>query len=94
MGKTYTPLPGLSNLNDEKSVLTPFLLRERTVHNLDVDLLSCNDIIELLHIYLPRADTTPQEVVRNIERRHRKRRAAIESARRRELVCRFINRLV
>lgn len=60
-----------------------FLLRERTVHNLEIDLLSCNDIVDLLNIYLPRADTTPEAVVRSIERRHRKRRAAIESARRR-----------
>jgi SRSO17 transposase len=61
-----------------------FMLRERMVHNLDIELLSCNDIVELLHIYLPRADLTPAAVVRNIERRHRKRWAAIESARRRE----------
>lgn len=61
-----------------------FMLKERMVHNLEVELLSCNDIVELLNIYLPRADLTPAAVVRNIERRHRKRWSAIENARRRE----------
>lgn len=61
-----------------------FLLEERAVHNRKIDLLSCNDIVELLDVYLPRTAATPEEVVRNIERRHKKRRDAIEAARRRE----------
>lgn len=54
-----------------------FMLRERVVHNKEIEMLSCNDLIELLTVYLPRKDARPEEVVSNIERRHRKRRAAI-----------------
>lgn len=57
-----------------------FQLRERRVHLLDVELLSTQDVVELLNVYLPRKDTTVEAVIRNIERRHRKRRQAIESA--------------
>ena len=54
-----------------------FMLRERVVHNREIEMLSCNDLIELLTVYLPRKDVRPEEVIRNIERRHRKRLAAI-----------------
>jgi SRSO17 transposase len=60
-----------------------FMLRERVVHNSDIKLLSCNDIVELLTVYLPRNDADPDAVILNIERRHRKRQAAINSAQRR-----------
>jgi len=61
-----------------------FMIRERKIHMREIELLSCQDLIELLTVYLPRADTDPESVRRNIERRHWKRQASIESARRRE----------
>lgn len=60
-----------------------FLLRERKLHEQEVELLSCQDIVELLDVYLPRTDRTKREVIENMRQRHRKRRAAIESAQRR-----------
>ena len=60
-----------------------FLLRERKLHCKTLELLSCQDIVELLNHYLPRADATEAAVLRNLERRHRKRRLAIDAARRR-----------
>jgi SRSO17 transposase len=60
-----------------------FMLQERRVHMLDVELLSCNDIVELLNVFLPRRDMTVEQVLANIERRHIKRKLAQESARRR-----------
>jgi len=60
-----------------------FVLKERLLHRREIELLSFQDIVELLNFYLPRADRTEEAVLRNIARRHRKRRASIESARRR-----------
>ena len=60
-----------------------FMLRERLLYKTTVDLLSCQDIVELLNIYIPRKDTTIEAVIQNMNERHRKRRAAIESAKRR-----------
>ena len=60
-----------------------FILREREVHQREIELLSSTDVIEMLSVYLPRKEVTPQEVMANIERRHQKRKAAIESAKRR-----------
>lgn len=59
-----------------------FLLRERRVHLVDVEMLSCQDIVELLNVFLPRHDLTLNAVIKNIERRHRKRRDASDSAKR------------
>jgi len=56
-----------------------FMLRERKIHCTQIDLLSCQDIVELLNVYLPRADATEEEVLRSIKRRHERRRQAIES---------------
>ena len=60
-----------------------FLLKERKIHAKTLDLLSCQDIVALLDIYLPRVDRTKQAVIDSMNRRHAKRRAAIESASRR-----------
>lgn len=57
-----------------------FMLRQRIEHAATVELLSCQDIVELLNVYLPRADRSKEAVLRNIQRRHAKRRAAISSA--------------
>jgi len=60
-----------------------FLLKERRVHMLEVELLSCNDVVELLNVFMPRRDTNAEQVLENIMRRHAKRRQARESARKR-----------
>lgn len=62
-----------------------FLLKERRNHADTLDLLSCQDIVALLDVYLPRVDRTKQAVINSMNRRHAKRRAAIESARRKAL---------
>lgn len=62
----------------------PFMIRERVLHLRQIELLSFPDLVELLTVYLPRPDVDPDVVRRNIERRHRKRQASIESARRRQ----------
>ena len=59
-----------------------FVLRERKLHERDMELLSYQDIIELLNVYLPRTDRTKEAVVENMRQRHAQRRAAIELARR------------
>jgi hypothetical protein len=43
-------------------------------------LLSCSDIRILLEHFLPRRDVTTEEVMQQMEVRHRKRQAAIDSA--------------
>lgn len=58
-----------------------FLLRERRVHLVKIELLSCQDIIELLNVLLPRRDASPEAIISQIEIRHRKRRDSILSAR-------------
>lgn len=59
-----------------------FLLTERKLQAQEHDLLSCQDIVYLLNHFLPRADATTENVLENIERRHRKRRDAIDAAKR------------
>ena len=59
-----------------------FIMKERKINQKEVEFLSYTDIIEMLGVYLPRGDVRPEEVYRNIERRHKKRRAGIESAQR------------
>jgi SRSO17 transposase len=56
-----------------------FMLSERIRHEDTYPLLSCSDIEELLSRFLPRRDVTKQEVIRQLEYRHRKRLAAIQS---------------
>lgn len=60
-----------------------FLLKERRLHACTLDLLSCEDSVALLDVYLPRIDRTKQAVINSMNQRHAKRRAAIQSARRR-----------
>ncbi|MGA8242025.1 MAG: hypothetical protein WB818_15740, partial [Desulfobacterales bacterium] len=56
-----------------------FMLNERVRHKNSYPLLSCSDIEELLSGFLPRRDVTREEVIRQLEYRHRKRLAAIQS---------------
>ena len=55
-----------------------FMLKERIEHEEDCPLLSCADIETLLAHFLPRRDTGVDEVIRQMEERHRKRRASID----------------
>jgi SRSO17 transposase len=57
-----------------------FVLRERLHHNSVDEMLSYQDIVELLDYYLPRADRSKEEMLENITRRHLKRLRSIESA--------------
>lgn len=61
-----------------------FLLKERLLHQQDVALLSCQDIVELLNHYLPRTDLTEKAVLANLKRRHRTRQRDIDSAYRKQ----------
>lgn len=56
-----------------------FMLDERIRHEDTWPLLSCSDIEELLAHFLPRRDVTEEEIIRQLEHRHRKRRSAIEA---------------
>lgn len=60
-----------------------FMLTERRRHANTCPLLTCADIEELLSHFLPRRDTTEEEVLRQLEVRHRLRQAAINSHARR-----------
>ena len=57
-----------------------FLLRERIDQQEEHPLLSCADIETLLAHFLPRRDVSAEEVIRQLEVRHQKRQASIDSA--------------
>lgn len=57
-----------------------FMLKERMLNEEKYPLLSCADIMVLLAHFLPRQDTTPEEVIRQMEIRHQKRQASIDLA--------------
>jgi len=57
-----------------------FMLKERIEHQNEHPLLSCADIETLLAHFLPRRDVGAEEVIRQMEVRHRKRQASIDFA--------------
>ena len=57
-----------------------FMLKERVEHQQDYPLLSCADIETLLAHFLPRRDVGVEEVIRQMQVRHQKRQASIDSA--------------
>jgi hypothetical protein len=61
-----------------------FMLEQRLQHQPDIPLLSCPDVATLLKSVLPRKDITEEEVLRQLEVRHRKRQASIDSAYRKQ----------
>ncbi len=63
-----------------------FMLKERLLNEEDVPLLSCADIETLLTHFLPRRNTTNEEVIAQMEKRHRKRQSAIESQKRKQFL--------
>lgn len=56
-----------------------FMLSERIYHKVSCPFLSCADIEELLAHFLPRRDVTEEEVISQLEQRHRQRQKAIDS---------------
>lgn len=57
-----------------------FLLREK-IHNAEAyPLLSMQDVVTMLAFYLPKRDVTEDEMLRQLEIRHRKRRLDIDQA--------------
>lgn len=61
-----------------------FMLSERIAHKETYPLLSCADIEDLLAHFLPRRDVTEEEVIFQLEQRHRQRQQAMESHARRQ----------
>jgi SRSO17 transposase len=61
-----------------------FLLREKLLQREALPLLSATDVKVLLARFLPRRDVDPEEVIRQLQLRHRQRQAAIDSAYRRQ----------
>lgn len=57
-----------------------FLFEVRREHKQDLSLLSCHDVVEVLRVLLPRANVTYEEVFRQLQERHRRRQASIDSA--------------
>ena len=62
-----------------------FMLEERVLQKDNLPLLSCSDIESLLRAFLPRRDVKQDEVLRQMEKRHRKRQAAIDSQYRKQM---------
>ncbi len=61
-----------------------FMLEERQLNRHAHPLLTGTDIRALLNQFLPRRDTSLEEVLRQMDQRHRKRQAAIDSAHRKQ----------
>jgi len=68
------------------SIAMLFMAEERELHREEIPLLSCPDIENLLRTYLPRRDIDPDEIVRQMEKRHRRRQASIDYAFKNQLV--------
>ena len=64
-----------------------FMLKECIEHEEDCPLLSCADIETLLAHVLPRRDNGVDEVIRQMEERHRKRQASIDFAYAKQRAC-------
>lgn len=56
-----------------------FMAEERERRKEEHPLLSCSDIETLLRTFLPRRDIERDEVLRQMEKRHRRRQASIDS---------------
>jgi SRSO17 transposase len=62
-----------------------FMLEERILQKDDHPLLSCSDIESLLRAFLPRRDIEREDILRQMEKRHRKRQAAIDAQNRKQM---------
>jgi len=63
-----------------------FMLEERVLQEDDHPLLSCSDIESLLRMFLPRRDIERDEIIRQMTKRHRKRKTAIDSRYRKQML--------
>ena len=61
-----------------------FMLTERIHHKDTYPMLSCSDIEQLLSRFLPRRDVSKEEIISQLEKRHRHRKKAIKSHTRRQ----------
>lgn len=61
------------------SMALQFMLEERVRQRENHPLLTCGDIETLLKTFLPRRDINPEEVIRQMEKRHENRRRAINA---------------
>lgn len=57
-----------------------FMVEQRIKHQADIPLLSCADITTVLKSILPRRDITEDEILKQLEKRHRKRQVSIDAA--------------
>lgn len=57
-----------------------FMFEVRREHKEDLSLLSCHDVVEVLRALLPRANVTYEEILAQLEERHKRRQASINSA--------------
>ena len=64
-----------------------FMLEERIRQKDAYPMLSHSDIEHLLRTFLPRRDTSPEEVVRQLEKRHRKRQQVMKNAYIKQLIA-------
>ena len=62
-----------------------FMFEMRREHKEDLSLLSCHDVVEVLRVILPRANVTYDDIIAQLEERHRRRQASIDSAYSKEL---------
>ncbi len=67
-----------------------FMVEQRLLYKDQCPLLSCFDIAVLLCFLLPRRAITLEEIIRQMEVRHKKRRDSIESAYRKDLEFEFL----
>lgn len=61
-----------------------FMIEQRLHYQTEITLLSCADITILLKSILPRRDVTIDEILRQLEKRHKKRRASADYARKKQ----------
>ena len=70
-----------------------FMVEQRILYKDQYPLLSCFDIVSILSFILPHRAISEKEVLRQLEVRHHRRRAAIESAYRKQLGANLANAL-
>ena len=66
-----------------------FMLEEKMLHQEDIPLLSYADVRILLSHFLPRRDVTLEEVLQQMEYRHRQRQSSIDSAYKKQRLQQF-----
>ena len=75
------------------SVALMFLAKERLAHRETAELLSCNDLVEIMRHKLPTKINTNGDLVALIENRNRRRRMAGDHAYRTQIVSLYAFRL-